>query len=292
VRTLTANVPGLSSARRGSREPRKESAGRAVHRRADARHLSGNRLVGIGVDAYSTGYRPRSRHHLLGIHGHAQTIDPDESSPHRRAHPFTTVPGFRSGADVAVERARDVGVAKLPVGELHRRVGGGDAGLKSRVLQRQVVDSPASTAAPSRRRSSVCCGTSVPLEQLAGRSKDCFACARSAFAFCTSGVFSDAGRCCGSGAPYMRQRPGRRRAAARGVLGLFTNRAHERSPALTRSPRSADAADDPSVRTRRSPRRRPPGSQSLQSNESRLLAGPLTTFTGFACRRGLEPARC
>jgi hypothetical protein len=83
------------------------------------------------------------RHHLLGnLAGHPQRIDADDGHHrHRRARSLHELSQVHEAAlHVAVERRADVGVAKLTVGEFHRRLGRGDIRLKVLgVLERQVV---------------------------------------------------------------------------------------------------------------------------------------------------------
>ena len=82
---------------------------------------------------------------------------------------------------------------------------------------------------------------SVALEQLAGAVERLLRLRESAAAFCTSGVCSIGGRCCGSVRAVLRQRARERRLLlVEVVLRLLAIELDQRpGPAFTRSPRSA-----------------------------------------------------
>ena len=184
------------------------------------------RLVGIGVDLQFdrlAGLDPR-RHLLRDLGGHLQRIEPDDRH-HRHLRLDQLAQGDQPLLDVAVERRADAGVAQFAVGELHRRFRGLDAGAQVLgVLQRRRVAGLLRLSA-ALASSSVCCEMSVRLKSSLARSKACVAWTSSAFAFCTSGVFSMSGRCWDPVAPYARACGRARPSAARRCTAVFRGRA-------------------------------------------------------------------
>ena len=240
-----ANVPGFSSASAFGTSASNGNARVAVLTAGLMRDtLPVNVRVRIGVDVQLHRLADLDpRRHLLGnLGGHLQRIDADDRH-HRHLRLDELAEVDQPLLDVAVERRADARC---------RAAGGRPASCVASdawmlgaqvlgVLQRRVVARLLRLQRRLARRRASAARSSVRLNSSLARSYACFACARSALAFCTSGVFSIGRQVLRVGRAVLRERARQRRLLLLEVV-LLLLAIELRSatwPALTRSPRSA-----------------------------------------------------